>query len=131
MRISDWSSDVCSSDLVCQSRTKPFGSPGSISNKPGAMYSPYRQRKSSSVGNCTVRGHGSVAQLSVLSRNPGTGGMRQKPRTSTRASATASRSDEHTSELPSLMRLLYALFFLHLISFSFFFFLFFFFFFFS
>src|SRR3546814_19711971 len=58
------------------------------------MYSPYRQRKSSSVGNCTVRGHGSVAQLSVLSRNPGTGGMRQKPRTSTRASATASASGD-------------------------------------
>src|SRR3546814_2386241 len=77
MRISDWSSDVCSSDLVCLHRydVQP---PGLIGDQEviGAFAIEHEQRR--------------AGQLSI--------------------SAEQARSEEHTSELQSLMRISYAVF---------------------
>src|SRR3546814_1749277 len=100
MRISDWSSDVCSSDL-----TKPI-TPSSEANSEG--------RAAGGVGG--VRMDGELASHAAGHD----GGL---PFAATRAhcdtpyagwgcSAAASsiRSEEHTSELQSLMRISYAVF---------------------
>src|SRR3546814_7421145 len=80
MRISDWSSDVCSSDL-------PAGRPGTdLAFQPG-------QRRSRRGAAWAVLG--AVRQL-VRRRDPHLHGRW--------------RSEEHTSELQSLMRISYAVF---------------------
>src|SRR3546814_4747163 len=89
MRISDWSSDVCSSDL-------PMIEPGSaydyvsgcpLSTPTGAMQGSYHMLWAS--------GETFDAQI---------------PRFSLIAPAVTERSEEHTSELQSLMRISYAVF---------------------
>src|SRR3546814_7456341 len=96
MRISDWSSDVCSSDLLRQRRQRqgyvgrrgpaPFG-------EPGVRPADARHRE--------------------LPRGPG-GGERRQPSGKRLAAAAGLpqplRSEEHTSELQSLMRISYAVF---------------------
>src|SRR3546814_3605064 len=67
MRISDWSSDVCSSDLSCK-----------VPAAAGTLHEPWRR---------------SIAASS-----------------SSRNMPTTDRSEEHTSELQSLMRISYAVF---------------------
>src|SRR3546814_8331702 len=76
MRISDWSSDVCSSDLRQTKITSIWA---------GAL-------RRSHLGSSAV---GSRGQLSFIAF--------QRP-------ASSSRSEEHTSELQSLMRISYAVF---------------------
>src|SRR3546814_1441091 len=73
MRISDWSSDVCSSDLT----TRP------------TAQTPRR---------CSPARHGSIGVSPGCSRSART------------HSCMADRSEEHTSELQSLMRISYAVF---------------------
>src|SRR3546814_8773439 len=98
MRISDWSSDVCSSDLVLtkattqtitdarsQPRTRP-GEPPSTSDASSRYHHPVRRTLSASV------------LCAPDQRSPGT-----RVRT-----ASTLRSEEHTSELQSLMRISYA-----------------------
>src|SRR3546814_5196022 len=83
MRISDWSSDVCSSDLASQKSPLPLQAcqkPASSSSSSGA--------KVSST---------SSSSLSASSSSSST-------------VTSASRSEEHTSELQSLMRISYAVF---------------------
>src|SRR3546814_6512120 len=94
MRISDWSSDVCSSDLnspVCCWATARCGwaFPSSCWWPPSACSAP-TARASCCVG----------------------AGRRRKPPTTTRAwhRCCRRRSEEHTSELQSLMRISYAVF---------------------
>src|SRR3546814_10346239 len=82
MRISDWSSDVCSSDLSSHAC-------GSPSENTGCSAAPLDGASSTSSDLC--------------SRDLGT-------QISPDASALASRSEEHTSELQSLMRISYAVF---------------------
>src|SRR3546814_3783364 len=84
MRISDWSSDVCSSDLAW-----PFlAIVGELFLGRAAMFS----------------GIGEVAGIiSGLLHHPG-----KKP--SGRRMSSHERSEEHTSELQSLMRISYAVF---------------------
>src|SRR3546814_3761503 len=99
MRISDWSSDVCSSDLGSLART--FGA---------ALANP-------SFSIACIEATGSIAALSVspdlkictttlqgalCRRCPPTGEL-HKP-------ASDCRSEEHTSELQSIMRISYAVF---------------------
>src|SRR3546814_5549102 len=93
MRISDWSSDVCSSDLGGEGRAKLSDAnncfnlnslvaetvPGRFSQRSGAM-----------------RQFGEL--MTLLGIEPG------------EAQAIAGRSEEHTSELQSLMRISYAVF---------------------
>src|SRR3546814_4961326 len=79
MRISDWSSDVCSSDLI-----------------------PRRARRAG-AGDPRVR---AAARLDELGRAADRGaGVRAR-----RAFIAQRRSEEHTSELQSLMRISYAVF---------------------
>src|SRR3546814_7809381 len=92
MRISDWSSDVCSSDLTCErfrssrhtSMPETFGSITSSSTTSGRTASNISSAASPSLATCT-----------------------RKP---SRDSPTVRRSEEHTSELQSLMRISYAVF---------------------
>src|SRR3546814_2423912 len=117
MRISDWSSDVCSSDL-CSGKSSP---------EPGGAF-----------GSATITGHGSLTETTLptgkvvpsaaycggVGFSPSPGHSTNSPMivaSATRASevsrknrdtnpTSTSRSEEHTSELQSLMRISYAVF---------------------
>src|SRR3546814_6536860 len=90
MRISDWSSDVCSSDLAADSAS------------------------SASTCSASCFGVASVLSSSIASTGPthaGQPALQSQAATSSRARCTSSpRSEEHTSELQSLMRISYAVF---------------------
>src|SRR3546814_8359510 len=97
MRISDWSSDVCSSDLVDESMLT--GEPVPVEKIVG-----------SSVIGATLNGTGSlviraekVGSATVLSQIVQLVAQAQRSR-------APMRSEEHTSDLQSLMRISYAVF---------------------
>src|SRR3546814_5584793 len=79
MRISDWSSDVCSSDL--RGHRHPA--------VPRSPLPPHR---------------------AVTARRSGASGVSVEPPGPRRAARGVQRSEEHTSELQSLMRISYAVF---------------------
>src|SRR3546814_10322790 len=81
MRISDWSSDVCSSDL---------------------MYVKFGSAPTDTVYDCRPFVNGNNEACSFAAPQTGTYHVRVK--------AFSSRSEEHTSELQSLMRISYAVF---------------------
>src|SRR3546814_6387221 len=85
MRISDWSSDVCSSDLTLVITT-------------GARHLR------------TISKSGSKRGLLSWVRRLTAGGAGREPSGSASDSASPRRSEEHTSELQSLMRISYAVF---------------------
>src|SRR3546814_8163528 len=87
MRISDWSSDVCSSDLVA--RPAPCPNAHSCPRPCRVPRTAFRQ----------TRGRAGC---------PVAGSARAESRTPPRA--PTARSEEHTSELQSLMRISYAVF---------------------
>src|SRR3546814_7263582 len=89
MRISDWSSDVCSSDLL--PRNPALG--------------PHLRRR----GVHRRRGRGRVAGRVPRPVAEGDAGMTMTMSASA-PGAGAGRSEEHTSELQSLMRISYAVF---------------------
>src|SRR3546814_2911334 len=93
MRISDWSSDVCSSDLghscVAWDAVQPFGPRAHSSARPVGEPA-YRRRKKDV---CTFPHAGRLVAARAR--------RRRRART---------RSEEHTSELQSLMRISYAVF---------------------
>src|SRR3546814_10052306 len=101
MRISDWSSDVCSSDLWCR---RPLANDGNLPDRPysdgqpiASGRSPPRARSSP----CNVK----ISQpVSVMPMECSNWAERQAAR------FTRYRSEEHTSELQSLMRTSYAVF---------------------
>src|SRR3546814_9163100 len=98
MRISDWSSDVCSSDLTPEHN---FG-PAALSN--GIKVTPLARRLAAerSIDLATVAGSGPNGRIvadDIRDAEP--------PVLQVSAAAT-SRSEEHTSELQSLMRISYA-----------------------
>src|SRR3546814_4409739 len=107
MRISDWSSDVCSSDLFAAvAATSPTAAPSLLSSPPFLSL-----RISAS------------AYMSTDKTNQSWGGRFSEPVDAFVARFTASvefdkrlyrhdimRSEEHTSELQSLMRISYAVF---------------------
>src|SRR3546814_9539843 len=116
MRISDWSSDVCSSDLAQKSTngvsaSNPAGSdneetlmPQLLRIRPGTPALSHRRDASDGAARSRVPGNGcAVARRcsgpAVLPRSP------HDPRSARRAQL---RSEEHTSELQSLMRISYA-----------------------
>src|SRR3546814_9979973 len=101
MRISDWSADVCSSDLVAIERTgkcgghQPFA-PNFIATAIIADASRYTHRDEARGGegrNCSGGLRGCVRAIMVQQR-----------------SNRNARTEEHTSELQSLMRISYAVF---------------------
>src|SRR3546814_1553087 len=102
MRISDWSSDVCSSDLHVEvlAGLQRHGDAGHEPDLPapqaGAVH--HRVRRNAAVlgldaGDATI-GLGDAGDLAVLDDGD----------------AVLPRSEEHTSELQSLMRISYAVF---------------------
>src|SRR3546814_1582344 len=118
MRISDWSSDVCSSDLA------PAHAAGAVPaglhrlrKADGRQQLPGRadrQAEGEGIDLGAAVGHpqGAAAEL-----RPGGGELRRTDRAGRRARRTgarlgwqAGRSEEHTSELQSLMRTSYAVF---------------------
>src|SRR3546814_8263148 len=97
MRISDWSSDVCSSDL-------PF--PRTRSHAPGRT----RRRAHGQAGSGLQAQHRRarirVRAARLLERH----GRYEPNSFDANDDAVACRSEEHTSELQSLMRISYAVF---------------------
>src|SRR3546814_2214155 len=94
MRISDWSSDVCSSDLTSGSRLRPGRSPPETLPQPAPV----------SIG----RGAPAFHPCKWPSTPVGPG--RTLPPVSLGCQYFPPRSEEHTSELQSLMRITYAVF---------------------
>src|SRR3546814_3283034 len=105
MRISDWSSDVCSSDLEIGHAA------ASIQNGEALLLEKRSRRRGSKIGNeglrVRIRRHGSHGhgiddrRVSVFRENIDDPDIRV---------GGDIRSDEHTSELQSLMRISYAVF---------------------
>src|SRR3546814_1668997 len=115
MRISDWSSDVCSSDLqptvssTCMNPAPQRFCKTTVSDEPIALLG--RQRKS--AGRTLSKLFWKPASqngmprtsLEKIRRSCGSAMPGSAP-----ATRTPSRSEEHTSELQSLMRISYAVF---------------------
>src|SRR3546814_2813665 len=96
MRISDWSSDVCSSDLGTSERSgTPLMTSETLSRirPPSAMVWPLRIATVLEMRRWRIVGE-SIPELVV----------------GTTSLTSCSRSEEHTSELQSLMRISYAVF---------------------
>src|SRR3546814_4411734 len=109
MRISDWSSDVCSSDLRGQAVRAPqprgvVGYQQSVADddpRAGAARHPLSDRR---------RGDGreDFGRAALLQQGRGAAGADPVPGDG--RGAAAADSEEHTSELQSLMRISYAVF---------------------
>src|SRR3546814_5169995 len=102
MRISDWRSDVCSSDLRCQ------GVVGQISERSALSIAEPRQRHLVRQGDVRRRQAGEDAGWRSWGKRGVAGGA--DGGAGPVAVAGAGRSEEHTSELQSLMRISYAVF---------------------
>src|SRR3546814_6270331 len=118
MRISDWSSDVCSSDLGRGSRIRNRDR-HSCESLPVRRHRPQRCSRRSEVSMLDLAGsNGSSHEFHVPIRKPlcGITGSDADTRRMARRSArkwrleSGVRSEEHTSELQSLMRISYAVF---------------------
>src|SRR3546814_5891844 len=122
MRISDWSSDVCSSDLKAADNN-PVPRPQALLYHPVAALH-RAERDLARFGHVLGANHHHGATL----RTDGHRALRNDDAVSLRAGGNASphelsrqqkttgvrkRSEEHTSELQSLMRISYAAFFLN------------------
>src|SRR3546814_9018616 len=110
MRISDWSSDVCSSDLTGDTRKQPHAA-AVINDLPHAHIA---DRPDSADG---IECQEPAKELPPPKLHVAIGKRviddeverhRHKDRQSLRIAETLSRSEEHTSELQSLMRISYA-----------------------
>src|SRR3546814_6624380 len=102
MRISDWSSDVCSSDLGCSAPARPIAR--STADQSGAAHAGLASRR--------LANPKAMVFFSII--DPSSAHSTRKA--SRHASAPPAsrditlRSEEHTSELQSLMRISYAVF---------------------
>src|SRR3546814_8155502 len=121
MRISDWSSDVCSSDLLVAGKGKgPVGN-GEQAILRGVILREIRlqpldeifhlavadrEEQRIAVGEIAIDDAGCIARMA---RDPAQRQRLGRPR----QQQLATRSEEHTSELQSLMRTSYAVFCLH------------------
>src|SRR3546814_7346382 len=107
MRISDWSSDVCSSDLTRAGRAHRLAAAGAGARRyrshrhRGALASNYRLHAAGVAVLCAVLAEAGGMASQSSSLRSGAQGL---------AKRTRSRSEEHTSELQSLMRISYAVF---------------------
>src|SRR3546814_7693971 len=98
MRISDWSSDVCSSDLAA-------GQPlGPLRRACEARSAVSRRRRAARLPDLAPH------RPPGIQLHPVEGERRDGRRTAAHGAAALSRSEEHTSELQSLMRISYAVF---------------------
>src|SRR3546814_7885294 len=105
MRISDWSSDVCSSDLWIVSRNA-HARRHSQGRRPWRMVRSHPVRRSSSA--CPRLQPGADRrQAAHDNRRDRSSRVHECP---ARGPSLSPRSEEHTSELQSLMRISYAVF---------------------
>src|SRR3546814_8999098 len=108
MRISDWSSDVCSSDLrriLHVDDPEPAGEPGGMDQ---AAVEPLVELMGAETAGGSAEGRLQLADGENGERlDPGEVGHVEDPEEAVQASL---RSEEHTSELQSLMRISYAVF---------------------
>src|SRR3546814_2686911 len=116
MRISDWSSDVCSSDLAPSLTAAPFSRNGNATGN----FARYCTIWSGTLTNL-IEGTDDRRQIHSRRPRPQDHGAsaqrrsrvarenRRRPRRGARYGPDA-RSEEHTSELQSLMRISYAVF---------------------
>src|SRR3546814_3183399 len=103
MRISDWSSDVCSSDLAGTGVREDAGRRRHRAVQVLAVHRP------GMAGRALRRAPGRPPQaLEAVADRPQ--GAQRLRRLHPRARGDAQRSEEHTSELQSLMRISYAVF---------------------
>src|SRR3546814_1532221 len=106
MRISDWSSDVCSSDLTVKNTLASNASSSVEITGRARSHASARGGKGRKMSAATItcpRRQGACLQSALpawLRREPAGPG----------AAAARPRSEEHTSELQSLMRISYAVF---------------------
>src|SRR3546814_10347286 len=135
MRISDWSSDVCSSDLpvdapealfeprIFAGRRFPVGGEGELvemDRQPHRVETPCRHRRDVGLGRVIVEPRAVEVRRPLLSNQfdePGADAMLLSDLAELQhiaflqhPSAEPHRSEEHTSELQSLMRISYAVF---------------------
>src|SRR3546814_8460650 len=109
MRISDWSSDVCSSDLCADSHSwlRPCACsaccPCCCCSPWPALLTPTRRRKP--CGGCWT-----TSRWTIRRRSAKTARWSASSNTTRCTSSRQPRSEEHTSELQSLMRISYAVF---------------------
>src|SRR3546814_6590936 len=117
MRISDWSSDVCSSDLHvlhqvnAPARAVEFIAKQNIGGTGGGAETAMH----AFADHCFRCPHRRIGELfgreiSLHAPPPGNGRSRKYQRDRTRGVPGEARSEEHTSELQSLMRISYAVF---------------------
>src|SRR3546814_8841875 len=106
MRISDWSSDVCSSDLHCGpvAEDSSTGAPGTRCRRLQLSRPAVRDGRPA-ADDAALR----AADLRPVLRGEDAGGPRAGG-LAPAAALAAARSEEHTSELQSLMRISYAVF---------------------
>src|SRR3546814_2006389 len=123
MRISDWSSDVCSSDLIGTESSRLTPVPSTVRPRlRSAALEGARNRPTDSVGS---RAGSAMRDAAAGTVRAGIDGNRAPDATFCRAQARrpahrfrpawqgarlTDRSEEHTSELQSLMRISYAVF---------------------
>src|SRR3546814_10255142 len=96
MRISDWSSDVCSSDLTLDLVAEEIEPQRLFLARREKVYDPAAHSELARVGHCF---HTHIAV-----------GLQQLGQFIDRNAFAGGRSEEHTSELQSLMRTSYAVF---------------------
>src|SRR3546814_7556021 len=107
MRISDWSSDVCSSDLARAQIWRPARSAGAASLSDADQFLRVEPSEARSDGRRRA-GKAARRRLVDSQQEDGRGIAGQEP--PLLAGAKDRRSEEHTSELQSLMRTSYAVF---------------------
>src|SRR3546814_8665770 len=130
MRISDWSSDVCSSDLqpharrhqpgaadaedasgAAASHDRGAGSGEGPPGDPGDRRADHRPGLQHCPSHLSVKGfRGPFERLRVRSGGDARALAKRAGRHPPHARRSAARSEEHTSELQSLMRISYAVF---------------------
>src|SRR3546814_3327034 len=114
MRISDWSSDVCSSDLQLIDADLAFEKLSiGAARKPKVQRQRVQHGAGIRIGACQriVMGGGEADVAATQKRvDRGVHHQRIRCRDAGDAGARAQRSEEHTSELQSLMRISYAVF---------------------
>src|SRR3546814_8695453 len=104
MRISDWSSDVCSSDLLADARQQPLVAGFGRHVRNDAVVE--RGRIQGMEDRCR-RGAGIAVEHHRSARHAR---REDGARNGSQLAAAEPRSEEHTSELQSLMRTSYAVF---------------------
>src|SRR3546814_7928126 len=106
MRISDWSSDVCSSDLKGAQQQMAAHAVSDHDMRPGMLARPFAV-KSGQIGNPNRKIAG-MADKGIV-RQPARSTL-PTPIETGHMPPCLMRSEEHTSELQSLMRISYAVF---------------------